>query len=84
MMANASREQVFKENVGILNEQMAAVAKEIAAGRMGGAAASLEAIGNAAIWISKSLTGSDLLSLPPQMLPASNCRPLVVPSQYKP
>jgi hypothetical protein len=83
-MATMSREQVFKENVGILNEQMAAVAKEIAAGRMGGAAASLEAIGNAAIWISKSLTGSDLLSLPPQMLPAANCRPLVVPSQYKP
>jgi len=83
-MATMSREQVFKENVGILNEQMAAVAKEIAAGRMGGAAASVEAIGNAAIWISKSLTGSGPLSLPPQMLPAANCRPLIPPPQLKP
>ena len=84
-MANASPNPVFEQNVVILNHHMAEVARDIAAGNLGDAAASLEAIGKAAIWLSQSLTGGDPRSLPPQMLPAQNCRPKMIdPSKIHP
>jgi hypothetical protein len=78
-MANASPDPTLVQNVGILNQRMADVAKRIAAGDMTDAAKSLQAIADAAIWISASLTGEKTSLLPPVMLPGGSCRPLVPP-----
>ena len=83
-MPNASPDKVFVENLGILNQHIAALARQIEAGKTLDVAASLKAIGDAAKWLSESLTGSDPYSVPPQMLPGNGCRPLIHPSKLKP
>jgi hypothetical protein len=83
-MANASLDPNFVQNVDILNQRMAVVARQIAAGDMTDAAKSLKAIGDAAVWLSASLTGAKRSLLPPVMLPGGTCRPLIAPSQIKP
>jgi len=84
-MPNVSPEEVFVESVGILNQHLAAVAKDIQAGNMVQAAESLKAIGDAAQWLSASLTIPRYPTLPPQMLPAQNCRPKFIdPTKLNP
>jgi hypothetical protein len=70
-------EDVFVQNVVILNHHMAAVAKDIAAGKMGKAAVSLKLIGEAARWLSESLTNPKAQP-PQQMLPGQSCRPKMI------
>ncbi len=78
-------DKVFVQNVGILNQHMAAVARDIAAGKTVDAAASLMAISAAAKWLSESLTVVDSRSLPPQMLPGESCQPKMIdPSKLRP
>jgi hypothetical protein len=75
---------IFKQNVVILNQRMAEVARDIEAGKTADAAASLKAIGAAARWLSESLTSPKRPTAPPQMLPGQSCRPLIDPSRLKP
>jgi len=86
-MPNASPDPIFVQSVGILNQHLAAVVREMEAGRIApeAAAASLKAIGDAAQWLSASLTVPGYPMLPPQMLPAQNCHPKFIdPSKLKP
>ena len=78
-------DKVLVQNVSILNQHMAALARDIEAGTTVDPAASLKAIGNAARWLSESLTGPTPISLPPQMLPGESCHPKMIdPSKLKP
>lgn len=74
---------IFVQNVGILSQHMAAVARDVAAGNTAQAAESLKAISDAARWLSEWRIGPKPPIPPPQMLPGQGCRPKMI-DPFKP
>jgi len=69
---------IFVQNVGILSQHMAALARDIEAGKVVDPAESLKAISDAARWLSEWGTGPKPPIPPPQMLPGLGCKPKMI------
>jgi hypothetical protein len=78
---------VFAQNVQVIEQHLKAVAGHLKAGNTEAAAATLDAVGQAAQWLGKAILapGSKPRPVPPSMLPGKACNPKIVdPFNLKP